>query len=570
MPNHYPFTAVVGQDEYKLALKLAAICPQIGGVLVSGPRGCAKSTLARGFSNILPDNTSLFVNLPLGTTEEMLIGSLNLQKVMQDQNISFRPGLLHKAHGGVLYVDEVNLLSDHLVDVLLDVASSGVNTIERDGISESHPSEFILLGTMNPDEGDLRPQLLDRFGLFVELKSHFTSKERVSIVSLRDEFDRNPAVFIEQYLSSEQEQMQQIVKAKALLPEVTCSMSLRELIAQKCSDAQVEGLRADIVWFKSACAHAASHQRQQVTEEDINAVEALVLAHRRKNTPSNPPSRSSESNFSKPPPKDNEQADNNNAAQGEWGKMDAVHQPIDHTLKTALEAFDTLPDSHSKTISQRSLLGSTLRNTTSHCLSSYGHASSTLSSPSINWVKTIIKNLGLSAIESVIYKPYKTSQSVVNLVLLDTSASVLHGQAFSKAKAIMVSLSERAYLNREFLSLLGFGNQSVDLLLPLMKSPKDISSYIDNIRAGGGTPLRDALIEASDYQNKITQQLPQSSFRNTIITDGKTKQCFDGLNLLGKTTVIDVEQSQVRRGRSKALADILSADYFHLDVISTS
>lgn len=166
--SNYPFCAVAGQHEFKLALILNAINPAIGGVLVSGPRGCAKSTLARGITDILPDAHDL-VTLPLGASEEMLVGTLDLQQVLAEQKVTFNPGILAKADNGVLYVDEVNLLADSLVDLLLDVSASGINYVERDGISHQHLSRFILLGTMNPDEGELRAQLLDRFGLSVEL-----------------------------------------------------------------------------------------------------------------------------------------------------------------------------------------------------------------------------------------------------------------------------------------------------------------------------------------------------------------------------------------------------------------
>lgn len=186
----FPFSAVTGQAQYKLALILVAINPTIGGVLVSGPRGCAKSTLARGFADLRSANHP-FVTLPLGASEEMLIGTLDLQQVLDSKNVAFNPGLLAKADGGTLYVDEVNLLPDSLVDLLLDVAASGVNCVERDGISHEHAAKFTLLGTMNPDEGELRPQLLDRFGLSVQLDNDYSIDERMAIVQSREAFDRD-------------------------------------------------------------------------------------------------------------------------------------------------------------------------------------------------------------------------------------------------------------------------------------------------------------------------------------------------------------------------------------------
>ena len=216
---NFPFTAVAGQSSFKLALILALIDPAIGGVLVSGPRGCAKSTLARGMVDIMPVNSSVediqeakFVTLPLGATTDMLVGTLSLSHVLSEQSVQFQPGLLSRAHNGVLYVDEVNLLSDHLVDLLLDVSASGVNIIERDGISHQHAASFVLLGTMNPDEGELRPQLQDRFGLSVQLGNRYSVSERIEIVRLRETFDADPQAFIEQ-----QTQQQQALSARISL-----------------------------------------------------------------------------------------------------------------------------------------------------------------------------------------------------------------------------------------------------------------------------------------------------------------------------------------------------------------
>ena len=197
-PN-FPFTAVTGQTTFKLALTLLAINPAIGGVLVSGPRGSAKSTLAKGLADVMPSASSnnsdqaapAFITLPLSVTEEMVVGTLDLQQVLNEKQVEFKQGLLAKADQGVLYVDEVNLLQDHIVDLLLDVAASGTNVVERDGISHQHDARFVLLGTMNPDEGELRPQLQDRFGLSVVLGNDYAIDERVEIVQRREAFDVN-------------------------------------------------------------------------------------------------------------------------------------------------------------------------------------------------------------------------------------------------------------------------------------------------------------------------------------------------------------------------------------------
>ena len=295
--RRYPFSAVVGQQPLKLALKLAAINPALGGVLVSGPKGSAKSTLSRALADIIgsgvaqnsesnpTDGTAVksrpFIHLPLGTTEEMLVGTLDIERVLQDRQAQFRPGILAKADGGILYVDEVNLLADHLVDQLLDVATSGINTVERDGISHSHGAKFILLGTMNPDEGELRPQLLDRFGLAVAIEQRLSIAERIEVVKRREQFDQDPEQFNQQYHVAEQQLKQAIQSASDQLVRVQCSDAMRLIIAERCYQAQVDGLRADIVWLQAAKAHAALRQVEQIELTDIDAVEDLVLGHRR-------------------------------------------------------------------------------------------------------------------------------------------------------------------------------------------------------------------------------------------------------------------------------------------------
>ena len=255
-PN-FPFSAVTGQQRFKLALTLVAVNPGIGGVLVSGPRGSAKSTLAKGLADVMPEvkaktgHAAPFVTLPLSVTEEMVVGTLNLQQVLHEKQVTFQDGLLAKADQGILYVDEVNLLQDHIVDLLLDVAASGVNVVERDGISHKHNAKFILLGTMNPDEGELRPQLQDRFGLSVELGHEYDIAERVEIVQRREAYDADWQAFLQEYQAQQDALKKDILATRSRLPQVTCSLAMQELIANKCHAAHVDGLRADIVWYLS-------------------------------------------------------------------------------------------------------------------------------------------------------------------------------------------------------------------------------------------------------------------------------------------------------------------------------
>ncbi|WP_445621755.1 AAA family ATPase [Kushneria sp. Sum13] len=276
----FPFTAVTGHDRLKLALILAALDTRLGGVLVSGPRGTAKSTLARSLAELLPFSRSSLVTLPLGADEAQLTGTLDLGRALGEREVAFQPGLLARAHEGVLYIDEVNLLPDALVDLLLDVAASGINHVERDGISHQHPADFLLIGTMNPDEGELRPQLLDRFGLAVLDHPAPDIEQRLQIVERRLAFDRDPDTFMADWQEEQALLRERLSTARHRLSTVTLPSDLARIIATRCVEAGVEGVRADLAWRRGALAHAAWQGRQTVTLEDIDALAALVMAHR--------------------------------------------------------------------------------------------------------------------------------------------------------------------------------------------------------------------------------------------------------------------------------------------------
>lgn len=275
----FPFSALIGHQTLQRALLLAAIDPGMGGVLIAGPRGTAKSTAARALAALLPQ--APFVTLPLAASLEQLVGTLNLEDVLRDGQVRLAPGLVARAHGGVLFVDEVNLLPDALVDALLDVAASGVNTVERDGVSRQHAARFVLVGTMNPEEGELRPQLLDRFGLSVSLHNPLDAAQRQAIVRARLAFDEDPHALMAQHAAAQAQLVARVAAARALLATVEWPEAAVQRASALALAAGVDGIRADLVMLRAARALAALEQRGQVRTDDVDAVAELALAHRR-------------------------------------------------------------------------------------------------------------------------------------------------------------------------------------------------------------------------------------------------------------------------------------------------
>lgn len=315
-PLNFPLAAVVAADELKLALCLAAIDPAVGGVLIEGPRGMAKSTLARAVAELLADGQ--LVTLPLGATEERIVGTLDLDAALGEGRARFAPGLLARAHGGVLYVDEVNLLADHLVDLLLDVAASGVNHVERDGISHRHAARFVLIGTMNPEEGELRPQLLDRFGLNVSLGGAPLPAERAEIMRRRLAFDSDPQAFRTVWQTAQDALQARCRQARERLEAIPLDDVALESIAARCYAAGIDGLRGDLVWLRAARAHAAWREAAAIAPEDIDAVEAFVLRHRRNAETPREDSGARDTDGSAAP--------DGNGGEGQWGELPA--QPV--------------------------------------------------------------------------------------------------------------------------------------------------------------------------------------------------------------------------------------------------
>lgn len=307
--TNFPFAAIIGQAEMKLALQLNVIDPKIGGVMIMGDRGTGKSTTIRALADLLPDISIIkndpfntdpkgfskeydtenikipMVELPLGATEDRVCGTINLKEILAGGNNTFEPGLLARANRGILYVDEINLLDDHLVDVLLDSAASGWNTVEREGISIKHPARFIMVGSGNPEEGELRPQLLDRFGMHAEIRTIQDPILRVKIVEERISFDQTPQIWFDKYEKEQLEIQQRIETAQKSLEKVQITKDFQLKISQICSELQIEGLRGDIVSTRAAKALCAFEGRTDVTLDDIRRTITLCLRHRLRRDP---------------------------------------------------------------------------------------------------------------------------------------------------------------------------------------------------------------------------------------------------------------------------------------------
>jgi magnesium chelatase subunit I len=316
----YPFTAIVRQEDMKKALILNIINPKLNGVLIRGEKGTAKSTAVRALADIMPEREEIMgcvfscdpnddsfwcedcknkegkdininhrkmriINLPVSATEDRVVGTLDIEQAIKKGEKRFEPGILAEANRNILYVDEVNLLDDHVVDVLLDAAAMGVNSIEREGISYVHPSRFVLIGTMNPEEGDLRPQLIDRFGLVVEVFGEKDIDARVEVIKRRLKFEKDPEAFIQEYEDSQNELLNKIENAKDILGKVTYSENCLRLAAEIAIAMGVDGHRADITFMKTAVTHAAYRGDTQVNKEDLFVAAKLALPHRMRRKP---------------------------------------------------------------------------------------------------------------------------------------------------------------------------------------------------------------------------------------------------------------------------------------------
>ncbi len=609
--TQYPFAALVGLDQLKTALLLNAILPSIGGVLIRGEKGTAKSTAARALREILPkipavqgcpyhcdpgsvwpecthcsplpDRTAVelpapFVDLPLGATEDRVLGTLDFERALRESRRAFEPGLLAQAHRGILYIDEVNLLPDHLVDVLLDTAAMGVNTVEREGVALTHPARFLLIGTMNPEEGDLRPQLLDRFGLMAMVTGPRDPANRAEVVRRRLDFERDPANFASTWHAEQQTLRDRIVSARTLLPQVTIAAGLVNFISQLCCEMDVDGLRADLVMNKAARALAAWQDRRSVTPDDIRAAAELVLPHRRRRKP-----------FERPgldPQRLDDIFDQQQTGAGpQETESSQVFVPAPLHAVGRIEV--TPPSAVAAPAPGR-------RNATDgRQAGHYVRATPTKQAGGLAVDATVraaarrgTLTEGKLAIEpaDLHYKERAGKTGTLILFVVDASGSMAARRRMETVKAAVLSLLQSAYEQRDQVGVIAFRGIAAEMLLAPTRSVELAEAALRQLPTGGRTPLAHALVLAHDLLRKNRQAHPELPVLLVILSDGRANvplpdvpgdawaQSLQAAAQLADartpTLVLDPEAGLVRLGRATQLAQALGAECLSLEQLS--
>ncbi|MFD7059605.1 putative cobaltochelatase [Streptomyces sp. NPDC059906] len=649
MNTPYPFTAIVGQDDLRLALLLNAVAPNIGGVLARGEKGTAKSTTVRALSTLLPElevvagcrfacdpgapdpgcpdgphraggsvtRPSSMVELPVGASEDRLIGALDIERALTEGVKAFEPGLLASANRGILYVDEVNLLHDHLIDVLLDAAAMGASYVEREGVSVRHAARFLLVGTMNPEEGELRPQLLDRFGLTVEVAASREPDQRVEVVRRRLAYDDDPAGFAARWTDEEAAVRARIVAARALLPSVRLGDGALRQIAATCAAFEVDGMRADIVMARTATALAAWAGRTEVLAEDVRQAALLALPHRRRRNPFDAPGIDEDKldetleEFGgqdgqgedgdddpdpgpgggpggQPEPDDAPQGDGDAAARpdaGEGGEPQPAGGAGEQSPARAAEPFRT------KVLSVPGLgegaAGRRSRARTEHGRTTGArrprgaltklHLAATVQAAAPHQRARGRSGPGLVVRRDDLRQAVREGhESNLVLFVVDASGSMAARQRMSAVKGAVLSLLLDAYQRRDKVGLVTFRGSAADVALPPTSSVDAAAVRLESLPTGGRTPLAAGLLRAHEVLRVERLRDPARRALVVVVTDGRATGGPEPVALATRaarlfaaegtaSVVVDCESGPVRLGLAGQLAGELGGTAVTLD-----
>jgi magnesium chelatase subunit D len=626
MTTTYPFAGIVGMADLKLALLLNAVSPAIGGVLVRGEKGTAKSTMVRGLAALLPpvpvvagcpyscdpaapdpacpagphDRAAAEVRpvtlaeLPVGATEDRLAGSLDVERVLTEGTTAFQPGLLAAAHRGVLYVDEVNLLHDHLVDLLLDAAALGVNYVEREGVSVRHASRFLLVGTMNPEEGELRPQLLDRFGLTVAAAASRDPAERAEVVRRRLAFEADPAGFAERFAADTASLAGQVAAARARLAAVRLPDAVLRQICAVCGAFGVDGMRADLVTARTAIALAAWHGRDVVTEDDVRAAARLALPHRRRRDPFDAPGldeQALDEALSQAAPPEEPDDDPGPGGPGGAGGPDGAGGPGEASARPGPAQSSGEPPPGAPVAPFRARLltvPGTGQGAPGRRSAARGPSGRTVGAripagrPFALHLPATIRAAALRApapAERVRLAPADLREAVRegregNLVLfaVDASGSMAARQRMRAVKGAILSLLLDAYQRRDKVGLVTFRGTGAEVALPPTSSVEAAARRLAGLATGGRTPLAAGLAKAARVLAAERLRDPRRRPLLVVVTDGRATWGGDAdlaraaAMLAGVAgVVVDCEASVPRLGLAGRLAALLGADLYRLE-----
>ncbi|MFE9829638.1 putative cobaltochelatase [Streptomyces halstedii] len=644
MSTPYPFTAIVGQDDLRLGLLLNAVSPAVGGVLVRGEKGTAKSTAVRALAALMPEvpvvsgcrfscdpsapdpacpdgphgagpgvsRPARTVELPVGASEDRLVGALDIERALSEGVKAFEPGLLADAHRGILYVDEVNLLHDHLVDLLLDAAAMGASYVEREGVSVRHAARFLLVGTMNPEEGELRPQLLDRFGLTVEVAASRDTDQRVEVVRRRLAYDDDPEGFAARWAREETALRERIAAARVLLPRVVLGDGVLRQIAATCAAFEVDGMRADIVMARTATALAAWAGREEVTAEDVRQAALLALPHRRRRNPFDAPGLDEEKldDTLREAEGDSDDGDGDDDGPGGGGGVPPQSGGPDAPDREAGTGDDTPADApaggdgsgseprpapaggaeqapvgasepfRAKMLSVPGLgegaAGRRSRARTEHGRTTGArrpegaltklHLAATVQAAAPHQRARGRSGRGLVVRRDDLRQATREGREG-NLVLfvVDASGSMAARQRMGAVKGAVLSLLLDAYQRRDKVGLVTFRGKEAEVALPPTSSVDAAAARLESLPTGGRTPLAAGLLKAHDVLRVERMRDPSRRPLLVVVTDGRATGGPDPVALAGRagrlhaaegtaSVVVDCETGVVRLGLAAQLA----------------